>query len=711
MAELEPDDVDLILNCSSTPESLFGGTAEVVQPCIVSKDRSTYSYTNQRAIWHRTGEQLRFKKHLDAKEIHWRMTSGGGFKNVLVIGADCISRYVDWMDRKTCVLFGDAAGAILVQACDIEEDGLFGFTCTRMVMAAVNGQEVFRFVVKVVPQTIEASLANAGLRLSEIDWLMVNQANQRIIDYVVTKLEFPKDRVISNLGNYGNTSAASIPLALDEAVRSGYVKEGDTIMTVGFGAGLTWGSAIKCPADKESITGLAVEATQKVLQLVQVEADDVHLILFCSSTPEDLFGGAPELSCANISLDAIFIRQVGDGSLFSFWLDKWIGATNLKTMFPRLFSLELHKLCTIRDICSSNNGSQQFNFKWRRPIRDGSEAAQFNGLLELLSEFVIVDTPDHWSCSFINSKTYTVALMRKQLEHSLLSSNGEAIRWNRDLPIKINIHSWRISLDRIPTRFNLDKRGIDLHSTRCPVCDGAIETSQHLSCANISLDAIFIRQVGDGSLFSFWLDKWIGATNLKTMFPRLFSLELHKLCTIRDICSSNNGSQQFNFKWRRPIRDGSEAAQFNGLLELLSEFVIVDTPDHWSCSFINSKTYTVALMRKQLEHSLLSSNGEAIRWNRDLPIKINIHSWRISLDRIPTRFNLDKRGIDLHSTRCPVCDGAIETSQHVLVECPIAAHLWDSITRWWGLSDHPKDISSLITWSDTLTFTTRSRLA
>nr|GEX25884.1 3-oxoacyl-[acyl-carrier-protein] synthase 3 [Tanacetum cinerariifolium] len=108
----------------------------------------------------------------------------------------------------------------------------------------MNGQEVFWFVVKVVPQTIKASLANVGLRLSEIDWLLVHQANQRIIDCVTTKLEFPKDIVISNLGNYENTSAASIPLALDEAVRSGNVKEGDTIISVGFGAGLTWGSAI-----------------------------------------------------------------------------------------------------------------------------------------------------------------------------------------------------------------------------------------------------------------------------------------------------------------------------------------------------------------------------------------------------------------------------------------------------------------------------------
>ncbi|KAJ9555179.1 hypothetical protein OSB04_009793 [Centaurea solstitialis] len=205
---------------------------------------------------------------------------GGGFKNVLVIGADSLSRYVDWTDRGTCILFGDAAGAVLVQACDSEEDGLLGFDLhsdgngNRHLNAGIqanetdhalgtngsaigfppnrssyscikmNGTEVFRFAVSIVPQTIEASLAKAGLGHSDIDWLLLHQANQRIIDGVATRLEVPKDRVISNLANYGNTSAASIPLALDEAVRSGKVKQGQTIAAAGFGAGLTWGSAI-----------------------------------------------------------------------------------------------------------------------------------------------------------------------------------------------------------------------------------------------------------------------------------------------------------------------------------------------------------------------------------------------------------------------------------------------------------------------------------
>ncbi|KAL0643714.1 hypothetical protein Bca4012_042004 [Brassica carinata] len=206
---------------------------------------------------------------------------GGGFKNVLVIGADSLSRFVDWTDRGSCILFGDAAAAVVVQACDIEDDGLFSFDVhsdgdgRRHLNASIkdsqtngalssdgsvladfppkqasysciqmNGKEVFRFAVKSVPQSIESALQKAGLPASSIDWLLLHQANQRIIDSVATRLQFPPERVISNLANYGNTSAASIPLALDEAVRSGKVKPGHTIAASGFGAGLTWGSAI-----------------------------------------------------------------------------------------------------------------------------------------------------------------------------------------------------------------------------------------------------------------------------------------------------------------------------------------------------------------------------------------------------------------------------------------------------------------------------------
>ncbi|MED6124720.1 Beta-ketoacyl-[acyl-carrier-protein] synthase III A, chloroplastic [Stylosanthes scabra] len=268
MAKVDADDVDLILLCTSTPEDLFGNAPQIQKHLGCKRNPLSYDIT---------AACSGFVLGLISAACHIR---GGGFQNVLVIGADGLSRFVDWTDRGSCILFGDAAGAVLVQACNGDEDGLFGFdlhsdgdgqrhlnapikenetkdaaesnglvldfpprrhsySCIQM-----NGKEVFRFAVRTVPQSIEAALQKAGLPASSIDWLLLHQANQRIIDAVADRLEIPSERVISNLANYGNTSAASIPLALDEAVRSGKIKAGHTVAAAGFGAGLTWGSAI-----------------------------------------------------------------------------------------------------------------------------------------------------------------------------------------------------------------------------------------------------------------------------------------------------------------------------------------------------------------------------------------------------------------------------------------------------------------------------------
>ncbi|XP_052210591.1 beta-ketoacyl-[acyl-carrier-protein] synthase III A, chloroplastic-like [Diospyros lotus] len=267
MAEIDPDDIDLVLLCTSTPEDLFGSAPQIQKALGCKRNPLAYDIT---------AACSGFVLGLVSAACHIR---GGGFSTVLVIGADALSRYVDWSDRGTCILFGDAAGAVVVQACDIE-DGLFSFDLhsdgdgQRNLNAAIKenevdralgsngsvlgfppgrssysciqmkGKEVFRFAVRCVPQSIESALSKAGLTGSNIDWLLLHQANQRIIDAVAMRLEVPPERVISNLANYGNTSAASIPLALDEAVRSGKVQPGHTIAAAGFGAGLTWGSAI-----------------------------------------------------------------------------------------------------------------------------------------------------------------------------------------------------------------------------------------------------------------------------------------------------------------------------------------------------------------------------------------------------------------------------------------------------------------------------------
>ncbi|KAB8097192.1 beta-ketoacyl-[acyl-carrier-protein] synthase III A, chloroplastic [Oryza sativa Japonica Group] len=265
MAQVNADDVDLVLLCTSTPDDLFGGAAQVLAEVGCA---NAFGFDITAAC----------SGFIIGLITATRFIKGGGIRNILVIGADALSQFVDWTDRGTCILFGDAAGAVLVQACSADEDGLLGFcvqsdgngqkhlNCVSSHVESIlsktngvpsfppkkatfsniemNGKEVFRFAVRCVPQSIEKALEEAGLPASSIDWLLLHQANQRIIDAAASRLDIPSDKVISNLANYGNTSAASIPLALDEAVRAGKVKAGDVIAASGFGAGLTWGSAI-----------------------------------------------------------------------------------------------------------------------------------------------------------------------------------------------------------------------------------------------------------------------------------------------------------------------------------------------------------------------------------------------------------------------------------------------------------------------------------
>jgi 3-oxoacyl-[acyl-carrier-protein] synthase-3 len=200
----------------------------------------------------------------------------GAARNVLVIGGDALSRITDWRDRGTCILFGDGCGAVLVSAapdgapCSLlgmdmhsdgsgqkalnavysggggkpARDGDGGSAHATYSNIAMAGQDVFKFAVRSVPAVLEAALNKAGLTPAEVDWLVLHQANQRILDAAAQRLGMPAERVVSNLSEYGNTSAASIPLALDEAVRGGRVKDGDVLALAGFGAGLTWAGAV-----------------------------------------------------------------------------------------------------------------------------------------------------------------------------------------------------------------------------------------------------------------------------------------------------------------------------------------------------------------------------------------------------------------------------------------------------------------------------------
>ncbi len=258
MAQMGVDEVDLILLATSTPDDLFGSACRV-QAALGATRAVAFDLTA-------ACSGFVFALVTAAQYIRT-----GVFKTVVVIGGDVLSRWTDWDDRTTCVLFGDGAGAVVLRAS--ERDRLLGFElcsdgslnhCLNLAYQAesaplvdditvqkgsfapvtMNGREVYKFAVSRVPEVIEKALYRANLATSDIDWLVLHQANQRILDAVADRLGVPSERVVSNMARHGNTSAASIPLALDEAVRSGKVQPGDRVATAGFGAGLTWGAAI-----------------------------------------------------------------------------------------------------------------------------------------------------------------------------------------------------------------------------------------------------------------------------------------------------------------------------------------------------------------------------------------------------------------------------------------------------------------------------------
>jgi 3-oxoacyl-[acyl-carrier-protein] synthase III len=258
MAGISPQDLNLILLATSSPDDLFGSACQIQAQLGATKA----------VAFDITAACSGFVFGLVTAAQYIRT---GVYQNVLLVGADFLSRWVDWQDRGTCVLFGDGAGAVVIQA--NQKDYLLGFELrsdgtqnnylnlayaaeptqlTQQVNVGkgnfqpitMNGKEVYRFAVQKVPEVIDKALFRANLSVDQIDWLLLHQANQRILDAVAQRLNIPEHKVISNLANYGNTSAASIPLALDEAVRQGKIKTGDIIAASGFGAGLTWGAAI-----------------------------------------------------------------------------------------------------------------------------------------------------------------------------------------------------------------------------------------------------------------------------------------------------------------------------------------------------------------------------------------------------------------------------------------------------------------------------------
>jgi len=254
MAGIDASDIDLIIVGTTTPDKVFPSTA-----CIVQRRLGIHGFPA-------FDVQAVCSGFVYALDVANRMIVTGGAKTALVIGSETLSRIVNWEDRGTAVLFGDGAGAVILQATDepgiisthIHADGAFedllevpygisnGYDMVQAEKAFIHmkGNAVFRKAVGTLGSMAKETLADNGVDKQELDWLVPHQANLRIIAAAAKKLDLPMERVIVTVDEHANTSSASIPLALDTAVRDGRIKRGELLLFEAFGAGFTWGSAL-----------------------------------------------------------------------------------------------------------------------------------------------------------------------------------------------------------------------------------------------------------------------------------------------------------------------------------------------------------------------------------------------------------------------------------------------------------------------------------
>lgn len=254
MAGKGADDIDLIIVATTTPDRIFPSTACLLQQRLDIHGCAAFDI------------QAVCTGFVYALGVADKFVRAGTAKCALVVGAETLSRIVDWTDRSTCVLFGDGAGAVILEASDeagimsthLHADGSYEHLLTvpagvsqgykqlqsREAFLLMKGNEVFKMAVNTLGQIVDETLQANNLEKSDIDWLIPHQANIRIIKATAKKLKMSMDHVVVTVDQHGNTSAASVPLALDTAVRDGRIQHGETLLLEAFGGGFTWGSAL-----------------------------------------------------------------------------------------------------------------------------------------------------------------------------------------------------------------------------------------------------------------------------------------------------------------------------------------------------------------------------------------------------------------------------------------------------------------------------------
>ena len=250
-AGLTADDIDLIVVATSTPDLTFPATATIIQEKLGMHHGAAFDI------------QAVCSGFIYGMHVTNALLTSGGATRALLIGAETFSRILDWTDRGTCVLFGDGAGAVVLEAVEEDEDGILktfvrsdgahrdllyvdgGPSRTQTVgHLRMLGNQVFKHAVTDIAQVIRDCAEQAGVSVAEIDWFVPHQANQRILNAVAKRLKLKPEQVVSTVAQHANTSAASVPLAMDVAIRDGRIKKGDLVMLEAFGGGFTWGAAL-----------------------------------------------------------------------------------------------------------------------------------------------------------------------------------------------------------------------------------------------------------------------------------------------------------------------------------------------------------------------------------------------------------------------------------------------------------------------------------
>ena len=250
VAGIQAESLDLVIAATCTADHIFPACASLVQDSLGARKAAAFDVN------------AACSGFIYALATGYQFIAAGTYDNILIVGSDVYSRILDWQDRNTCVLFGDGAGAVVIQASDsppgsvnfvlgndgsgastIYTPGPCGLNDGRYVIK-MKGPETFRFAVNIVCQATKEVIAAAGLELSDIDLIIPHQANTRIIKSAARQLGVPLEKFFMNVERYGNTSAASIPIALCEAVEEGQVKDGDRLVLVGFGGGLSWAAMV-----------------------------------------------------------------------------------------------------------------------------------------------------------------------------------------------------------------------------------------------------------------------------------------------------------------------------------------------------------------------------------------------------------------------------------------------------------------------------------